>query len=53
MCTFSHELATKPNSILAPAIYFIALKTLEQVHRSFVPEDILPSISRLSCISEE
>jgi len=28
MSTFNHELITRPNTVLASAIYFIALKTL-------------------------
>jgi hypothetical protein len=38
------------NTILASsAIYFIALKTLEQVYKNFVPEELLAStISRIS-----
>lgn len=37
MCSFSHELIARPSVILACAIYFIALKTLEQVNSNFVP----------------
>lgn len=53
MSTFSHELITRPNPVLASAIYFIGLKTLEQVNKSFVPEDVLPCLSRMTGISEE
>ena len=37
MSTFNHDLITRPNPVLAAAIYFIGLKTLEQVNKSFVP----------------
>lgn len=53
MCSFSHDLMTRSQTVLAPAIYFIALKTLEQVNRNFVPEELLQSISRLTNVSEE
>jgi hypothetical protein len=52
MCTFNHELITRPNKILAASIYFIALKTLEQVNKSFCPEDFLPQISSFASVSE-
>jgi cyclin B len=38
---------------LASAIYFIALKTLEQVNKSLCPEDLLPDISAFTGASEE
>lgn len=53
MCTFNHDLITKDNNVLASAIYFIALKTLEQVHKNFVPEELLSTISKISHVSEE
>lgn len=53
MCTFNHELITKDNTVLAAAVYFIGLKTLEQVMKDFVPEELLPSIALLTGINEE
>lgn len=53
MTLFSHELVEKDLHILAGSVYFIALKTLEQVNRDLYPEDILPTISQLLCVSEE
>lgn len=53
MCAFNHELITRPSHVLASAVYFIALKTLEQVSKNFVPEDVLPLIARISGASEE
>ncbi len=45
---------TKDNTILASSIYFIALKTLEQVYKNFVPEELLASISRIGgCCQED
>ena len=38
---------------LAAAVYFISLKTLEQVNKDFCPEDVLPTIAQLLCITEE
>jgi len=53
MCTFNHELITRPSCILASAIYFIGLKTLEQVNKNFSPEEKLPEISKFTSVSEE
>lgn len=40
-------------SVLAAAVYFIGLKTLEQVNRSFVPEEILGTIAATCGVSED
>ncbi len=37
MCVFNHELIGRSITLLAPAVYFIALKTLEQVNKAFAP----------------
>ena len=38
MCTFDHHLIACDKTLLATAVYFIGLKTLEQVARDLVPE---------------
>ena len=38
MCLFSYELAQYDTKILAASVYFIALKTLEQVEPKLRPE---------------
>ena len=53
MCLFSHELVEKETKLLAGAVFFIALKTLEQVNKDFCPEDVLPTISQLLYIPED
>lgn len=53
MCTFSCELVTRPTCVLASAVYFIALKTLEQVYREFSPEAMLGEISGFVGVEEE
>jgi hypothetical protein len=50
MCAFSHHLVTRHNATLASAIYFIALKTLEQVNKNLCPEDLLPDISAFTTV---
>lgn len=37
MCTFNHELICQDSTVVAAAVYFIALKTLEQVMKELVP----------------
>lgn len=53
MSLFSHELAEEDTKVLAGAIYFIGLKTLEQVDTSILPERKLGQISELVRASEE
>ena len=38
MCLFSYELAQYDTKILVASVYFIALKTLEQVEPKLRPE---------------
>ena len=52
MCIFDHQLMAVDKATLAAAVYFIGLKTLEQVAKHLVPEQILPSIALLTAISE-
>ena len=47
MSLFSYELAQEDTKLLAAAVYFIALKTLEQVESSLRPEEKLAEISSL------
>ncbi len=47
MSLFSYELAQEDTKLLAAAVYFIALKTLEQVEPSLRPEERLTDISSL------
>ena len=37
MCMFNHELASTDLQTLSAGVYFISLKTLEQVNRDFCP----------------
>lgn len=53
MCMFQHELVSKDLRILAAAVYFIGLKTLEQVSKNFCPEDALGPLSQLLNILED
>lgn len=47
MCLFNYELAQEDTKLLAAAVYFIALKTLEQVEPNLKPEERLREISVL------
>lgn len=38
MCLFNYELAQEDTKVLSAAVYFIALKTLEQVEPNLKPE---------------
>jgi hypothetical protein len=53
MSLFSYELAQEDTKLLAAAVYFIALKTLEQVEPSLKPEEHLEKIGQLLITSEE
>lgn len=53
MSAFSNELAEKDISLLGSAIFFIAMKTLEQVAGNFCPEEVLPTLSNLVAIDED
>jgi hypothetical protein len=44
MSLFNYELAQEDTKVLGSAVYFIALKTLEQVETSLRPEERLASV---------
>jgi hypothetical protein len=47
MILFSYDLAQEDTKLLASAVYFIALKTLEQVQPTLKPEERLGEIGGL------
>ena len=53
MCLFSYELAQYDTKILVASVYFIALKTLEQVEPKLRPEQRLGDISNLTNCSDD
>ncbi len=53
MSLFSYELAQEDTKLLGSAVYFIALKTLEQVETTLRPEERLVSVGLLLEVEEE
>ena len=53
MSLFNYELAQEDTKVLAAAVYFIALKTLEQVETTLRPEERLANVGLLLGVEEE
>ena len=53
MSLFNDELAQEDTKVLAAAVYFIALKTLEQVETTLRPEERLANVGLLLGVEEE
>lgn len=53
MSVFGYDLAQEDTKLLASSVYFIALKTLEQVESGLRPEEQLPKLSALLHVEEE
>jgi hypothetical protein len=53
MTLFSYELAQEDTRLLAAAVYFISLKTLEQVEPTLKPEDKIPIVKRVLDLTED
>ena len=47
MSLFSYELAQEDTRLLAAAVYFIALKTLQQVETTLKPEEKLSDVAMI------
>lgn len=53
MSLFNYELAQEDTKVLGSAVYFIALKTLEQVETTLKPEEKLVKVGELLGVEEE
>jgi cyclin B/cyclin A len=53
MVLFNHELAEENTTLLAASVFFIALKTLEQVDSTVEPEKKINNICRLLNVLED
>ncbi len=53
MSLFSYELAQEDTKLLASAVYFITLKTLEQVESTLKPEEKLSEVAQLLGTEED